>query len=176
MSVLERVEKSELRDMLGKGWLTHDGMWFYHTYQAAGVDQANTLNKAAIRSMAPIEIGRVKKILRAREGGFESFESLTEFLLNAFELILPESVFKDFRFGPSTSDLLHWEWEEGACFAFKGMTQLGIIDDYRCGIIYRIECWLDALGIEFSIDPRIDRCIMHTAGSCSGDIRVFFGE
>jgi hypothetical protein len=73
MSVLESVDKSELKDMLGKGWLTHDGMWFLHTSQAFGVDQANTLNRAAIRSIAPIEINRVKKILGAGEGDFESF-------------------------------------------------------------------------------------------------------
>jgi hypothetical protein len=176
MSVLKRIDKSELKDMLGKGWLTHDGMWFFHTSQAFGVDHANTLNRAAIRSMAPIEIRRMQKILGAGEGKFESFERLTDFMLNALELILPESVFRGFRFGASSRNTLHWEWEEGGCFAFKGMTQIGIIDDYRCGVIYRIECWLEALGIESSIDPRIDTCIMHTTGTCSGDIRVFLDE
>jgi hypothetical protein len=176
MSVLERVEKSELRDMLGKGWLTHDGMWFFHTSQAYGVEQANTLNKAAIRSIAPIEINRVKKILGVGEGEFESFEGLRDFLLNAFELILPGSVSRGFRFGASSENTLHWEWEKGACFAFNGMTQAGLIDDYRCGVIYRIECWLDALGVGSSTDPAIDRCIMHTTGTCSGDIRILPGE
>lgn len=176
MSVLDRVEKSQLRDMLGKGWLTHDGMWFFHTSQAFGVDQANTLNKAAIRSIAPIEINRVKKILGVGEGDFESFEDLRDFLLNAFELILPGSVSRGFSFSSSSEDTLHWEWEEGGCFAFTGMTQIGIIDEYRCGVIYRIACWLDALGVKYSIDPAIDACIMHTTGTCSGDIRVFPGE
>jgi hypothetical protein len=176
MSVLERVEKSELRDMLGKGWLTHDGMWFYHTSQAFGVEQANTLNRAAIRSMAPIEINRVKKILGVGEAELESFEGLSGFMLNALELTLPESVFRKFRFAASSESTLRWEWEKGECFAFKGMTQVGIIDEYHCGVIYRIECWLDALGIEFSIDPRIEGCIMHTTGGCCGEIRVFLGE
>lgn len=176
MSALERIEKSELKDMLAKNWLTHDGMWFVHTSRALGVEQANTLNKAAIRSLAPIEMGRVRNILGAGEERFERFDRLTEFLLNAFELILPGSVFRKFKFGASTGNTLHWEWEEGECFAFKGMTQIGIIDDYRCGVIYRIECWLDALGVEFTIDPKIDGCIMHTAGACSGDIRIHLGE
>lgn len=175
MSALDSVEKFELRDLLGKGWLTHDGMWFYHASRAFGVDHANTLNKSAIRSLAPIEINRVRKVLGMEEGTLESFESLTEFLLNAFELTLPGSVFEKFHFGASSENTLHWEWEDGECFAFKGMTRLGIIDDYRCGVIYRIECWLEALGIEFSIDPRIDACIMHTTGACSGNIRVRLG-
>ena len=63
MSVLSKIEKREIRDLLGKGWLTHDGMWFYHTYRELGIEKANTLNKAAIRSLAPIEVKRTMKIL-----------------------------------------------------------------------------------------------------------------
>jgi len=173
---MDRVQKSELKDVLGKGWLTHDGMWFYHTLQAFGVDHANTLNKAAIRSMAPIEINRIKRILGVGEEGFDSFEGLSDFMLNALELILPASVFQRFGFRATSRNTLHWEWDGGECFAFKGMTRIGTIETYRCGVIYRIECWLEALGIEFSIDPRIDTCIMHTTGACSGDIRVSLGE
>jgi hypothetical protein len=69
-------------------------------------------------------------------------------------------------------NILHWEWERGQCFAFKGMTEIGTIDDYRCGVIYRIECWLEALGVEFNIDPKIDGCLMHTTGTCFGEIRI----
>ena len=29
MRSLYAVGKEEIRDLLGKGWLTHDGMWFY---------------------------------------------------------------------------------------------------------------------------------------------------
>ena len=43
MSVLKRVDKAELRDLLGKGWLTHDGLWFYHAYQELGIEQANEI-------------------------------------------------------------------------------------------------------------------------------------
>jgi len=103
----------------------------------------------------------------------ESFENLLDFMFKAFELILPESVFKNFRFGSSANNILDWEWAKGECFAFKGMTQMGIIDRYRCGVMYRIECWLKALGINYSIDPRIDKCIMHATGTCAGEIRIF---
>ena len=176
MSVLNKVEKSEIRDLLGKGWLTHDGMWFYHTYQELGVEKANKLNKAAIRSLAPIEIKRVKKALGIGGKKIGAFEELKDFMLEALEVILPNSVFEKFRFRASSKDLLHWEWERGECFAYKGMKQIGIIDGYRCGVMYRIECWLEALGIKYSIDPKIDKCIMHASGACSGDIKVFPGE
>jgi Family of unknown function (DUF6125) len=176
MSVLNKIVKTEIRDLLGKGWLTHDGMWFYHTYQELGIEKANKLNIAAIRSLAPIEIKRVKKALGIGGEKIETFEELKDFMLEALEVILPNSVFEKFRFRASSKDLLHWEWESGECFAYKGMKQIGIIDEYRCGVMYRIECWLEALGIEYSIDPKIDKCIMHQKGACKGDIRVTFGD
>jgi hypothetical protein len=176
MGVLNKIEKTEIRDLLGKGWLTHDGMWFYHTYQELGIEKANTLNKAAIRSLAPIEIKRVKKVLGIGGEKIGTFEELKDFMLEALEMILPTSVFEKFRFRTSSKDLLHWEWESGECFAFKGMKQIGIIDGYRCGVMYRIECWLEALGVKYSIDPKIDKCMMHEKGACIGDIRVILGD
>jgi hypothetical protein len=176
VSVLNRIEKRDIRDLLGKGWLTHDGMWFLHTCQELGVGKANVLNKAAIRSLAPIEINRVKKILGMGAQKIDTFKDIENFMCDAFELILPASVYEKFRFRASAKDSLSWEWESGECFAFKGMKQIGIIDDYRCGVIYRIECWLEALGIKFSIDPKIDKCIMHERGVCSGDIKVRFDD
>ena len=176
MGILNKIDKRELRDLLGKGWLTHDGMWFYHTYQELGIEKANTLNKAAIRSLAPIEIKRVKKVLGISGNKIGTFEELKDFMLEALEMILPNSVFEKFWFQASSKDLLHWEWESGECFAFKGMKQIGIIDGYRCGVMYRIECWLEALGIKYSIDPKIDTCMMHEKGACLGDIRVNLGD
>jgi len=176
VGVLNKIGKKELRNLLGKGWLTHDGMWFYNTCQELGIEKANKLNKAAIRSLAPIEIKRVKKALGIRGERIGTFEELKNFMLEALEMILPDSVFERFRFRASSRDLLHWEWESGECFAYKGMKQIGIIDGYRCVVMYRIECWLEALGIKYSIDPKIDKCMMHEKGACSGNIRVMLND
>jgi hypothetical protein len=176
MGALNKIGKREIKDLLGKGWLTHDGMWFYHTYQELGIEKANKLNKAAIRSIAPIEIKRVKKALGLGEEKIGTFEELKDFMLEALEMTLPNSVFERFRFRASSKNLLHWEWEIGECFAYKGMKQIGNLDGYRCGVIYRIECWLEALGIKYSIDPKIDKCMMHEKGACLGDIRVILGD
>jgi len=176
MSALDRIDKKEIRDLLGKGWLTHDGMWFFHTYRELGIEKANQLNKAAIRSLAPIEIKRVKKALGIGRENIESFETPKDFMLEALEVILPHSVFEKFQFQASSKNQLHWQWENGECFAYKGMKQIGIIDDYRCGVIYRIQCWLEALGTNYSIDPKIDKCMMHENGSCSGVIKVILDD
>ncbi|MFZ2634524.1 MAG: DUF6125 family protein [Desulfosalsimonadaceae bacterium] len=173
MGVLDKIEKTEIRDLLGKGWLTHDGMWFYHTWQEFGIEKANVLNRAAIKAMAPFEIARMKRVLGIGKDAFDNLDKLMDFMLSALELTLPESVFRKSRFSPLSGDLIHWEWESGQCFAYKGMQQIGAIAGYRCGVMYRIERWLEALGIGYSMLPRIEGCLMHEKGVCEGDIRVF---
>ena len=173
MSVLDKIEKREIRNLLGKGWLTHDGMWFYHTCREFGIERANALNKAAIKSLAPIEVERVKRVLGIGKGKFDSFDELMDFMLAALELTLPDSVFKNIHFRSSSRDLIHWDWKNGQCFAYKGMKQIGMTDGYSCGVMYRIECWLEALGISYSMHPGIEGCLMHEKGICKGEIRVF---
>jgi hypothetical protein len=174
MGVLDKIEKTDIRNLLGKGWLTHDGLWFYHTCRELGIEKANTLNQAAIRSLAPIEIGRAKQILGMGQEKINDFARLMDFLLAALELTLPDSVFRKFHFSAPSRDVLRWEWEKGQCFAYKGMKQIGAIASYRCGVMYRIECWLEALGIRYSMHPRIDGCLMHETGACEGEFRVSF--
>jgi hypothetical protein len=55
------------------------------------------------------------------------------------------------------------------------MKQIGLMEEYSCGVMSRIECWLEALGIAYEINPKIDRCLMHERGACTGYIRVFSG-
>jgi len=173
MGVLDRIEKKDLRNLLGKGWLTHDGMWFYHTSRELGIEQANALNHAAIKSMAPIEVARAKRVLGISKERFDTFDELMDFMLAALELTLPDSVFENIRFRSTSQDRILWDWKDGQCFAYKGMQQIGMIDGYRCGVIYRIECWLEALGIAYAMHPRIEGCLMHEEGICRGEIRVF---
>jgi hypothetical protein len=174
MRVLDGIEKTEIRNLLGKGWLTHDGMWFYHTCREFGIEKANELNKAAIKSLAPIEMDRMKRLLGIAPEKFETFDELVQFMLAALELTLPDSVFKKSRFTPHAGNLIRWKWESLQCFAYKGMKQIGVIDGYRCGVMYRIECWLEALGVSYSMQPVIEGCLMHEKGVCEGEIQVFF--
>jgi hypothetical protein len=40
-------------------------------------------------------------------------------------------------------------------------------------VMYRIECWLEALGVRYSMQPVIEGCLMHEKGVCEGEIQVF---
>ena len=71
---------------------------------------------------------------------------------------------------------LKWEFDEGNCFAFKGISRLGVIDKYECGVLFRVQCWLDELGIEYKFNPEIGRCLMLSNGKCSGSIQLDFNK
>ena len=86
MDALDKVGKTVIRDVLGKGWLTHDGMWFLNTCREFGIEKANELNKKAIRSLAPIEIGRMKQLLGVTGNRFETFDALAQFMAAGLEL------------------------------------------------------------------------------------------
>jgi len=173
LSVLDEIEKRKIRDLLGKGWLSHDGMWFYHVCNQFGIKNANELNKAAIRSLAPIEIHRMKRTLGVTREHFETFDELAQFMMGALELTLPDSVLRNFSLTGSSQGTLSWDWESSQCFAYKGMKRMGFIDEYRCGVMYRIECWLEALGARYSMQPVIKGCLMHEKGACRGKIQIF---
>lgn len=139
------INEKDLGDLLDKRWLAHDGMWFYHAYKDLGMERASALNKSAIRSLARVEMERTRHLLGIPKGPLETFGGLMEFLPAALELTLPESVFARFRLHFPSKGLMPWEWERGQCFAYKAIKGLGAIDGYRCGVMYRIECWLEAL-------------------------------
>jgi hypothetical protein len=169
MRSLDEVSKSELRDLLGKGWLTHDGMWFYTVCRESGIEQANKLNKKAIKSMVPFEVQRLTQILDLQKTGMKSVDDVKDFLLCGMELILPASVLSSLHFSTPSANVIHWEWEKNECFAYKGMQRMGVIDSYECGVMYRIECWLDSLGLKFVATPQPGKCRMHEKGYCAGD-------
>jgi len=49
----------------------------------------------------------------------------------------------------------------------------GVEKIYECGVLYRIKCWLDELGITHRFIPEIGKCHMHVNGSCAGEIKLF---
>jgi len=72
---MEPLNKTDLKELLTKNWMTHDAMWFYHCFKECGIEKTNNINKAAVRSMAIIEIRRIKKAIAIdRVETFEGFK------------------------------------------------------------------------------------------------------
>lgn len=162
------LDKRELKELLVKCWMTHDGMWFYHCLQECGIDKTNKINKAAVRSMAMIEIKRIKKALDVEE--VETFEQFKEFMQGVYETVKVD--FINFTHEAPSENLYHVVMEQ--CFAYDGIKRIGAIDKYQCGIFDRIEGWFDGMGFKYSVTPQIEGCMMHTDGKCFRDFKFNF--
>ena len=55
------LEKKELKELLVKCWMTHDAMWFTHCLQECGIDKTSKINREAVKAVAAVEIGGLKK-------------------------------------------------------------------------------------------------------------------
>lgn len=170
MKSLDKLDKKELKELLSKCWMTHDGMWFYHCLQEFGIEKTNKINGAAVRSMAAIEARRIKKALGMEH--VQTFEQLKEFLAGACELLKAD--FMKFTYSFPSENVWRWEWEKEQCWAYVGIKRLGVIDQYQCNLYNRPAAWLDELGIRYSITPQAEGCMMHTEGQCFREFRFYF--
>ena len=172
MSTLRELQKEGIVELLNRCWMTHDGMWFYHCLKNFGIEKANELNKAAIKSLAPMEIDRIRKSLGMEKqiGNFQEFKG---FFVAASHLFIP--AFMNITISFPKENTLHWEFEQpGNCFAYKGIKRIGAIDEYECGVIYRLECWFDSLGIKYNVAPQVRRCLILDRGICQGNFDFDF--
>lgn len=174
MSVLEKISKTELREFMSKGWMTHDAMWYLNCLQEFGIDKANKMNLAAISSMSVFEVARIKEVLGYTKDRVESFDELMKFLDDAFDLLIPE--FMRFSYTISAKNTFSWSWKKNDCFAYKGISRIGMLDQYQCGVMRRITCWLDNLDVKYEIKPEVKGCLMHETGACNGDIFCHFPD
>jgi hypothetical protein len=160
------VDDRARRQLLIKSWMTHDAMWLRHAAGRLGIDVANAINQAAVRGMAALEIRRWQSALRL--WSIDSPEAL-RYLLDA--------VWEEVR-----GDFMHFErewpapalmrWRAPRCFAYEGVTALGIADRYWCGIFPRLDTWLDTLGVIYQASPVVDRCLMARGQPCVREYRI----
>lgn len=160
MSLLEKLEKQELIELLNKNWMTHDAMWFRMCLKEVGIEKTNLINKAAVREMAKIEARRILKVLDVKS--VNSMDKLKSFFENSFHLIKAD--FMKFQ-GVFNENTLTWATK--TCFAHDGIQRLGIIDQYECGIFERLHGWFEELNIDYTFEPKSDGCLMYENGKCT---------
>jgi hypothetical protein len=164
------LETKQLKELLNKGWMTHDAMWFYNSLQEVGIEKTNKINRAAVRAMAAVEMKRMKRALGVTE--IKTFNQLFELFEASMYIVSGD--FMRYKFYCPGLNVIHGEWL--SCFAYDGIKALGAIDRYECGIMDRIEAWWDALGLKWEVEPKVTGCMMHTEGKCYRDYRFFFDE
>jgi len=164
------LETKQLKELLNKGWMTHDAMWFYNSVQEIGIEKTNKINRAAVKAMAAVEMKRMKKALGVTE--IKTFDQWVELFEASMYIVSGD--FMKYKFVYPGQIVIHSEWL--SCFAYDGVKALGVIDRYECGIMDRIEAWLDALGLKWEVEPKVTSCMMHTHGKCYRDYKFSFDQ
>ena len=165
---MKELDKAELKELLSKGWMTHDAMWLMHTVQHCGFDKANLINKAAVRSMAMVEIKRIQRAFGL--GKVQTFDQLRELLLAVDQVV--KAGFMDFAYSFPRENTLRVHMNQ--CFAHDGLAKMGALDQYECGIFERFFGWFDGLGLEYRAVPEVTGCLMAETGSCVRDLEIVF--
>ncbi|MFX1298367.1 MAG: DUF6125 family protein [Promethearchaeota archaeon] len=162
------MSTNELKELLIKSWMTHDGMWFYHCLKECGIEKTNIINKAASRSLGKIEIKRFKKAFNI--DNIKTFEQLKEFIDKVISIVKAD--FMKFSYNFSEENEFHFKMHK--CFAYEGINRIGVLDDYKCGIFDRIEGWFETLGIPFHVSPKIDGCLIYKGEKCIRNYKFSF--
>ncbi len=150
----------QVRQLLIKQWMTHDAMWLAHCMQEVGMEKANRINRRAVRSMALIETKRLMKLLGVP--AVNDFQSFQDYVNRTSEILVAD--FMGFSYSFPAPEVMRCAMQ--TCFAYEGVKRLGAIEHYQCGIFERIEGWLEGLGVSYTVEPRVDGCMMLTLGYC----------
>ncbi|MFX0070297.1 MAG: DUF6125 family protein [Candidatus Hermodarchaeota archaeon] len=157
---MKLLNDKDIKELLIKCWMTHDGMWFLHCLRKVGIKKTNTINKAASRGLGLIEAKRFKKVFGITE--VKSFNELKEFIEGIFQIVKGE--FMKFTFNFSKHNIIQCEMHQ--CFAHDGIKRIGVIEQYNCGIYDRIEGWFEGLGIKYGVYPQINGCLKYQGKKC----------
>ena len=168
--IYRSLDWKDIKEILIKNWMTHDGMWFFHCVARCGIKKTNKINRAAVKSMAKIEINRIKKAF-----GFDkiqNFKQFQELVKGIFEIVKAD--FMDFSYEYPMFN--KFKFTMNRCFAYDGVKRLGYIEEYECGIFERLKGWFDELGINYRINPKVKGCMMNECGICFREFEFNFSE
>lgn len=61
--MLDPISFQIQKDLLVRGWMSHDARWFMAVAEHFGIDPANRLNQAVSRDLGRVEMKRFMKVL-----------------------------------------------------------------------------------------------------------------
>ncbi len=128
-------------------------------------DMALIMAVAILITLASLIVFRILNLSLQRD-----FHQFSDFFEKAFSIL--QADFMDTQYAIHGHNMVKWKWN--SCFAHTGLTQLGAIEQYQCGVLLRIQTWLKTLGIRYTMEPEIIGCLMHTRGACEGIFRFYF--
>ncbi len=166
--MLNRLSFEIQKDLLVKGWMSHDARWFMAVAEHYGIDAANRLNQIVARELGRVEMKRYMKTL-----GFSPPKDMDEYLnlkKAALSLYGRDLAEYEIRVLDTQSYTMHMK----RCFAYENIVKAGIQDQYKCGIFARLQGWIDAQGLEHKLTPPLGRCMKVLERECCYTIRLRF--
>lgn len=158
--LLGQLSQAERESIIIKCWMSHDARWFAAVAMTVGLEAAQRLNKLAVREEGKAEARRLVRRL-----GIPPVLTAKDFLLfqeTAIGLLGPELL--DYTVAMHDRD--GFDLHVQRCFAFDQVSRAGIAAEYECGIIPRLEGWLDELGVECQLTPEPARCLKAMGRDC----------
>jgi hypothetical protein len=156
------------KDLLIKGWMSHDARWFMAVANHFGMDAANRLNQSVCRELGRVEMKRYMKTL-----ALSPAKDLEEYLtLNRAAFSLYGSGLAEYEI--KILDDHSYEVHMKRCFAYENIVKAGIEDRCECGIFARIQGWIDAQGLEHELTPPLGKCMMVFGKECYYRITLHF--
>jgi hypothetical protein len=158
------------KDLLVKGWMSHDARWYMVVAEHFGIEAANRLNQMVTRELGRVEMKRFMKALNLFTP--KNTEEHVKLMNAAISLYGPDLVEYEVKILDHQSYEMHFK----RCFAHENIVRAGIKDQYECGILSRLQGWIDAQGLEHELAPPLGKCMKVSGRECSYKIRLQFKE
>ena len=156
------------KDLLIKGWMSHDARWFSAVREHFGIDAANRLNQTVCRELGRVEMKRFMKALALSPAkDLEEYLTFKEAALSLYGSGLAEYEIK-------TLDDQSYKMHLKRCFAYENIVKAGIKDQYECGIFARLQGWIDAQGLGHELTPTLGKCMKVLGGECCYTVTLQF--
>ena len=156
------------KDLLIKGWMSHDARWFTAVREHFGIEAANRLNQTVCRELGRVEMKRLMKSLGLSQP--KDLEEYLHFNKAAISLYGPDLVEYEIKIIDHQSYKMHLK----RCFAYENIVKAGIKDQYECGILARIQGWIDAQGLGHELTPTLGKCMKVLGGECCYTVTLQF--
>jgi hypothetical protein len=162
---LDNLSATQREELLRRSWMANDGLWFYHTAQALGIDAANQTNAQVVREFGRQEMRRLMRALEIKV--VDSPEKYRLLFDSAVELYLGTLIESEDSYRENTHDI-----KVTTCFAYKGVKRANIDKVYHCGPGERLLGWLEAMALDATIEPGVGLCQMAHTGSCGYQVAI----
>jgi Family of unknown function (DUF6125) len=166
--MLNRLSSEIQKDLLIKGWMSHDARWFMAVAEQFGIEAANRLNQMVARELGRVEMKRFMKALDLSPSrNMEEYLNLKKAALSMFGSDLVDYEIK-------VLDHQTYEMHLTRCFAHENIVKAGIKDQYECGIFSRLQGWIDAQGLVHELAPALGKCLKVLSKECCYVVKLWF--